>query len=116
MSDSSSSPHMHRAAGRVAGRAIRGNRVVNALLTAGGRIFASMARVGHALFLETMGLFFLLFTLTGGAATYRMYRQYASGDAGLERLLLGVIFTTVFGYFAITSFWRAQRRSSQETK
>jgi hypothetical protein len=113
---SSSSPHIHRAVGRVAGRAVRGNRIVNASLTAGGHIVSSLSRVLRALFLETMGLFFLLFTLSGGAATYRAYRQYASGDAGVERVILGVIFTSVFGYFAISSFWRAHRRTIKETK
>jgi hypothetical protein len=114
--ESSSSPHIHRAAGRVAGRAVRENRIVNASLTAGGHIVSSLSRVLRALFLETMGLFFLLFALSGGAATYRAYRQYGNGDAGVERVILGVIFTSVFGYFAVSSFWRAQRRSGKESK
>ena len=64
----------------------------------------------QALFLETMGLFFLLFALTGGFASYREYRAYSDGEIGIERVVLGVIFTVLFGYFALTSFWRAQRR------
>ena len=44
MSDQATSPHLHRAAGRVAGRALRRNRFVNASLTAGGR--AAHVRIG----------------------------------------------------------------------
>ena len=106
------SPHIHRAAGRVAGRALRRNRYLNASVTAGNRIFRSLSRVIHALFLETMGLFFLLFALTGGIATYREYRGYTAGEVGIERASLGLLFTVLFAYFAATSFWRAKRRQA----
>ncbi|MEO6119373.1 MAG: hypothetical protein ABIP12_01685 [Terriglobales bacterium] len=112
MPEPTTSPHTPRAAGRIAGRAIRRNRLVNASLTAASRVLASLGRVGRALFLETMGLFFLLFALTGAAATYRSYRAYSTGDAGPERLILGVVFTVLFAYFSASSFWRARRRQS----
>ncbi len=117
MTDPTASPHIHRAAGRVAGRAFRRNRIVNASLTAGNRVLSSLSRVAHALFLETMGLFFLLFALTGGAATYRSYRTYSAGETSIERVILGVLFTALFAYFSASSFWRARRRQkSGETK
>ncbi|HUS18171.1 MAG TPA: hypothetical protein VMZ25_00845 [Terriglobales bacterium] len=113
MSDQPSpSPHIHRAAGRVAGRAIRRNRVVNASLAGGRRFLAVVSQVAHALFLETMGLFFLFFTLTGGFATYRAYRAYRGAQAGVEPVILGVLFTLLFLYFAVSSFWRAQKRAA----
>lgn len=59
-------------------------------------------------------MFFLLFTITGGIATYRAYRSYSVGDFGVERVILGVLFTTLFGYFAVSSFWRAQRRQAKK--
>ena len=110
------SPHLHRAAGRLAGRALRRNRIVNAALAAGNRVASSIGRVLHTLFLETMGLFFLLFTLTGGVATYRSYRAHVVGELGIERVIVGVLFTALFGYFAVSSFWRAQRRQSTAPK
>lgn len=112
MAEPSTSTHIHRAAGRVAGRALRRNRIVHASLTAGSRVLSSLSRVGHALFLETVGLFFLLFALTGGVATYRSYRAYTAGDMGVERVGLGVLFTLMFAYFSASSFWRAQRRQA----
>lgn len=111
MPEPTTSPHIHRAAGRVAGRTFRRNRLVNASMTAGRRVFSALARVMHALFLEIMGLFFLLFALTGGAATYRAYRAYTAGEAGVERVALGVVFTAVFAYFSVSSFLRARRRT-----
>lgn len=104
-------PHFHRAAGRVAGRALRGNRVVNASIVAGGKVLGSLGRVFHQLFLETMGLFFLLFAATSGFATYRQYQSYVKTEAGFERVVLGLFVTGLFSYFAASSFWRARRRA-----
>ena len=110
--DAPASPHIHRAAGRVAGRAFRRNRFVDASIVAGSRIFRTLARGLHALFLETMGLFFLLFAASGAFAAYREYRAYSAGQVGIERAVLGLLFTLVFAYFAVTSFWRARRRQA----
>jgi hypothetical protein len=115
MPEPTTSPHIHRAAGRVAGRAFRKNRIVSASLLAGGRIASSLARVAHGFFLEIMGLFFLLFAFTGAVATYRSYRAYGAGDAGWERVLLGALFTAMFTYFAVSSFSRAKRRQEVKT-
>ena len=110
------SPHVHRAAGRIAGRALRRNRWVNASLTAAHKVSTSIGRVIHTMFLETMGLFYMSFAITGGFATYRAYRVYGEAEVGLERVILGVAFTALFGYFSISSFWRARRRQVKEAK
>lgn len=107
-----SSPHLARATGRVAGRAFRRNRVVNATLVGTSRFFGSVAKVLHSLFLETMGLFFLLFAITGGTATWREYRTYQAAGGGAERVVLGAVFTLLFAYFAASSFWRARKNGS----
>ncbi len=114
MPEPSTSPHIHRAAGRIAGRAFRKNRIVNATLVAGSRVASSVTRVTHAFFLEIMGLFFLLFAFTGGVATYRSYRAHDAGDASIERVILGVLFTAMFTYFAVSSFVRARRREGPQ--
>lgn len=110
------SPHIHRAAGRVAGRALRGNRVARASWTAGSRVIASLGRILHTFFLETMGLFFLLFMMIGAAGTYREYRAYAAGQVGLQRVALALVFAVVFAYFAVSSFLRARRRQQEASK
>ena len=115
MPDSStSSPHVHRAAGRVAGRALRQNRVVRASWTAGSRVISSVGRILHTFFLETMGLFFLLFSLIGAGAAYREYRAYQAGQVGMERAALGLLFALIFGYFALSSFWRARQKGKAQ--
>lgn len=107
-----SSPHLARATGRVAGRAVRRNRIVNATIVGTSRFFRVTGKVLRSLFLETMGLFFLLFAFTGGAATWREYRAYQAVGAGAERVILGVTFTLLFAYFSLSSFWRARKKGS----
>jgi hypothetical protein len=104
-----SSPHVYRAAGRVAGKTLRRNRLVNATLHGAGQAFRASARAIRGLFLEIMGLLFCFFALAGGVATYRSYQSLAE-DASAERVWLGVLFTLMFTYFAFTSFWRARQK------
>jgi hypothetical protein len=105
-----------RKAGVVAGvaaRQVRRNRWVRggvAALTAVGK---SMGRVAHLLWLEITGLFFLLFSLVGAVALSREYPKYAAGRLGPGKLVLTLIFTIVFAYFGISSFWRVRRKGER---
>lgn len=64
-----------------------------------------------SLFLEATSVFFLFFALIGGAATMREYKSYAAGNTGPARVWLGVAFTVIFAYFAISSLWRARQKN-----
>ena len=100
---------MHRALGRATGRALGRNPYVRASFRGLGAAFRATGRALRALFLETMGLFFLLFVLVGGVATWKEYQAYAAGRVGIERAGIALAFTLIFAYFAVTSFLRARR-------
>ena len=76
------------------------------------RGFAGPVRkVLHVLFLEVSGLFFLLISLGVTSAFLREYRKYAMHEAGVERVIVTGVVGAMFLYFAVSSFWRARRRS-----
>jgi hypothetical protein len=63
--------------------------------------------------LEITGLFFLLFSLVGAVALTREYPKYAAGHLGPGKLVLTFVFTLVFAYFGISSFWRVRRKGER---
>jgi hypothetical protein len=65
----------------------------------------------HALFLELSGVVFLGFTLVIIGAFLREYRKYTLSQSGLERVGLAGALSAMFLYFAVSSFWRARRKS-----
>lgn len=92
-----------RLTGQSAGRASRSlGRGISGFLR-------PFARVGHALWLEIVGVFFLLPVLIFGSAMWRIRASWQHGPAHREFLVSGAI-VVVFLYLSITSFWRAQRK------
>lgn len=67
-------------------------------------VWQSLAQLWH----EITGFFFLVFAVVGGFAVAREWRAWAAGKIGPGRLWLAVIFTVVFLWFGVTSFWRAR--------
>jgi hypothetical protein len=105
-----------RKAGVVAGvaaRQVRRNRWVRGGVAALTAVCKSAGRVAHLLWLEITGLFFLLFSLVGIVALSREYPRYQSGRLGAGKLVLTFLFTVVFGYFGVSSFWRASRKGER---
>ncbi len=94
----------------VAARQVRRNRWFRGGVAAVTAISKSMARVAHLLWLEITGLFFLLFSAIGGIALAHEYPKYAAGKMGAGKLVLTFIFTIIFGYFGLSSFWRVRRK------
>lgn len=107
--DHEGNPRVHRAFGRVTGRRLGRNPYVRASFRGLSAAFRATARAARAFFLETMGLFFLLFVLIGAVAVYREYQAYGAGRAGIERAAVALVFTAIFAYFAVTSFLRARK-------
>ena len=99
-----------RATLRVVGRRTGQNRWVRAAHSAGSTTLRVVRRVLHILWLEVTGFLFLVLAIIGGAALAREYRHYAAGEIGTGKLLLTTAFTLAFGYFGISSFWRASRK------
>ena len=93
----------HRTAGQAAGRASRG------LYRGLSGFLRPFARVGHALWLEIVGVFFLVPVLIFGAAMWRMRASWEHGPNHTIFLASGAI-VIMFLYLSITSFMRAWRK------
>jgi hypothetical protein len=79
---------------------------------AGGRAFLrSVLHAAHILWLQITGVFFAFFALAGGVAFWKEYRAWHAGRIGPGRAALALSFGLLFTWFAVTSFWRARRRS-----
>lgn len=66
----------------------------------------SLARTAHLIFLEIVGVFFLFFAVAGGVKTYNAWH----GNAPRNSIAAGCLFTALFLYFGLSSFWRARRK------
>jgi hypothetical protein len=73
----------------------------------------SFGRAAHQLWLEVMGLFFLIMALSFATATVKEYGKYHSAGAGVGRLAIAISFTLAFAWFGLSSFWRARSKSSR---
>lgn len=92
-----------RIAGQNAGRASRGlARGISGFLRPFGK-------VGRALWLEVIGVFFLLPVLVFGRAMWTVRASWAHGPDHRAFLASGAI-VVVFLYLSFTSFWRARKK------
>jgi hypothetical protein len=96
---------------RVAARAARRSRLLGAAWSGLRATAVSLGRVVHRIWLEITGIFFLVFALAGGYAAWREYPVYKAGHADLLHLLAPALFSALFTWFALTSFWRANKKS-----
>ena len=71
-------------------------------------------RLSGALWLELTGVFFGIFALSAGLGAWRMraglHQTTANPDAH-SRFLVAILMTGVFGYFCVSSFIKANRRT-----
>lgn len=67
-------------------------------------------KVFHLLFLEVTGVFFLAFAAAGALGAWREYRKWTAGEIGPGKMYLGIAFAALFGWFAVSSFWRAAKK------
>jgi hypothetical protein len=92
-----------REAGQAAGRASRGlARGISGFLR-------PFARVGHALWLEVVGVFFLVPVLIFGTYMWRIRASWDHGPDHRTFLVSGAV-VVLFIYLSVTSFWRASRK------
>jgi hypothetical protein len=71
---------------------------------------ASVGKVLHVLWLEVTGFIFLCLGLMGAGAGVHEYRKYGLGSGDPNKIWAAGIFTLLFAYFGISSFWRARRK------
>jgi hypothetical protein len=98
---------------RVAGRKTGENRWARAFYRAGSATWGSVRHVLHALWLEVTGFLFLVLAVIGGGATGREYHRYLAGRTSQAKVVIAVVFTLLFLYFGLNSFWRSRRKSKR---
>lgn len=96
------------AATHVGGNMLRKNRTVNALGSAARVTLRSAGKVGHLLWLEITGVFFLAFAAIGGLAAWHDYYKHKVLSA---RAWAAICFMVVFAWFGLTSLWRARQKT-----
>ena len=100
-----------RAALRIAGQKTGKNRWARAFYRAGEAILGSVGHVLRALWLEVTGFLFLVLAAIGGGATVREYHHYIAGTTTWGKVAVAAVFTLLFLYFGINSFWRSRRKT-----
>jgi hypothetical protein len=92
-----------RAPGQVAGR------VSGGVARGVGGFLRPFRRVGGKLMLEVSGVFFLLPVVVFAPALWRARASYSHGPDHWT-FVLSAVFTVLFFYLSVSSFWRAWRK------
>jgi hypothetical protein len=88
-----------------------GNSRTFAALWKGGRATAAhWAGVLRQLWLEVTGFVFLALAALGALSLVREYARYQAGEINRGRVLVAIIFTLMFAWFGLSSFWRVRRK------
>jgi hypothetical protein len=101
-------------AARVAGKQIKGSRTYGAVLGGVRATLGHFAGVARQLWHEITGFVFLAFAVFGVGALVKEYLAYHAGRADSNRVVAAAGFTVVFGWFGLSSFWRARRPRKQK--
>jgi hypothetical protein len=100
-------------AARVAGQQVGRSRTFRAVMSAVRTMTRSFTRAAHQLWLDVMGLVFLIMALSFSVAIVKEYGKYHAGGTGVGRLAIAVCVALTFVWFGLSSFWRARRRSQR---
>jgi hypothetical protein len=78
----------------------------------GRSVWGPFARFSSVLWLEVTGVFFGIFALIAGEQIWKWHAaiRLSPSDPDARRLYVYVIIFVLFGYFAVSSFIRANRR------
>ncbi len=97
-------------AARIAGQQVKRTRTYGAVLSGFRATLSHFTGVLHQLWLEITGFVFLAFAGVGLVALVREYTAYHAGKGTSSHLAAAAGFSLLFGWFGITSFWRARNR------
>jgi hypothetical protein len=95
---------------RVATQQAKRSRTVRAATSAAATTARAFGRVLHQLWLEVMGVIFLIMALSFAGATVKEYGKYHAGQAGPGRVAVAICFTVAFAWFGVSSFWRVRQK------
>jgi hypothetical protein len=70
-------------------------------------VWAALTRLLH----QITGVFFFLFFAVGAAALVRQWDTWPPG-----KLAVTAVFTAVFAWFTVSSFWRARKRPNDDRR
>jgi hypothetical protein len=65
------------------------------------------------LWLEVIGLVFLIMAASGGAGLAHEYGKYKAGKAGPGGVVAAICFIAIFAWFGVSSFWRVKRKGKK---
>ncbi len=88
----------------------RNGRLSRGLWVGGSTFLKAVSKAMHQLWLEVTGFIFLCFAVIGSFAAIREYRAYTAGTKPVSNVIMSAIFTLMFAYFGLSSFWRSRRR------
>ena len=103
-----------RVAGRMLGTRARKSRVIAATRQAFSATWRSLASVVHRLWHEVVGFAFICFAILGGAAANREYHKHLASGTDSSRFFAAGIFSVLFAWFGVSSFWRAYRPKNRK--
>jgi len=96
-------------AARVAGKQIKGSRTYGAVLGGVRAALGHFSAVARQLWHEITGFIFLVFAVFGAGALTKAYLAYRAGSVPANRVAVAAAFMLIFGWFGVSSFWRARR-------
>jgi hypothetical protein len=97
-------------AARIAGQQVKRSRAYGALLSGARATLTRFGTVLHQLWLEVTGFVFLAFAGVGVVALFHEYSAYHAGKGTNAKIVAASGFSLVFGWFGVSSFWRARRK------
>lgn len=98
---------------RVAGQQAGRSRTFNAFMRATRATARSFGNVLHQLWLEMVGVLFLVMALSMTSASIKEYSKYQAGHAGFGRFAATAAFAITFAWFGVTSFWRVHKKKQR---
>ena len=97
---------------RVAAQQAGRSRTLGATLKAGRAAAAHWGRVLGQLWLEVTGFVFLSLGAIGALSFFREIARYHTHESTMQRVIVALLFTLMFAWFGISSFWRVRRNKS----
>ena len=73
----------------------------------------SFANVLHQLWLEIVGVMFLVMALSFASASVKEFGKYHAGQVGAGRVAVTVAFAVTFAWFGVSSFWRVRKKKQR---
>ena len=101
-------------AARVAGEQAGRNRIVRAAWGAVRSTAGSFGNVLHSLWLEVIGVIFLVMAMGFASGAVHEYAKYHARENGPGRLGVSILFAVTFAWFGLTSFWRVRQKAKRQ--